>query len=56
VAAISLIMGGVQYSSSNGDPQKITAAKNRISTTIIALVAYMFLFAFLQFLIPGGIF
>ena len=56
IAAISLIMGGIQYSAAAGDPQKITAAKDRISKTIIALVMYMFLFAFLQFLIPGGAF
>ncbi len=56
IAAISLIAGGIQYSAAGGDPQKISAAKNRISKTILALVAYMFLFAFLQFIVPGGVF
>lgn len=56
IASISLIAGGIQYSAAGGDPQKISAAKNRISKTILALVAYMFLAAFLQFIVPGGVF
>jgi hypothetical protein len=56
IAVISIIVGGIQYSASGGDPQKITAAKRRISQTMFAIVAYAFLFAFLQFLIPGGLF
>jgi Flp pilus assembly protein TadG len=55
VVVISLILGGIQYSTSGGDPQKVSAAKNRITKTIVAFVAYIFLFAFVQFLIPGGI-
>jgi hypothetical protein len=56
VVAASLIMGAVQYSASNGDAQKIAAAKSRISNTLLAFFAYAFLYAFLNFLIPGGIF
>lgn len=56
IAAISLVVGGMQYSTSTGDPQKVSLAKRRIINTIIAVVAYLFLFTFLQFLIPGGIF
>ncbi len=56
IAAISLIMGGIQYSGSVGDAQKVTAAKTRLKMTVIAIVAYAFLYTFLEFLIPGGIF
>lgn len=56
IATISIIMGGIQYAASTGDPQKVTAAKKRITNTIIAIVAYFFLYGFLQFLVPGGIF
>ena len=52
---ISIVIGGMQYSSSAGDSSKITAAKNRIRNSIIALVMFLFLVAFLNFLIPGGI-
>jgi hypothetical protein len=56
VAAISLVMGGIQYSTSGGDPQKASAAKSRISKTILGVFIYGFLYAFLNFLVPGGIF
>lgn len=56
IAVISLIMGGIEYSSSEGDPQKSSKAKNRIAKTIVAIVAYFFLYAFLQFIVPGGVF
>jgi hypothetical protein len=56
VVVISLILGGIEYSSSEGDPQKSAKAKRRIANTLFALIAYFFLFAFLQFLIPNGLF
>lgn len=52
---ISIVIGGIQYGSSGGDPQKVTAAKNRIRNAIVALIAFIFLFALLNFLIPGGL-
>jgi hypothetical protein len=56
IAVISIIIGGINYSTSEGDPQKTSRAKNRIFNTIIAVIAYMFLYAFIQFLVPGGVF
>ncbi len=56
IAVISIILGGISYTTSEGDPQKASKAKSRIMNTIIAVVAYIFLFAFLQFLVPGGAF
>lgn len=56
VAAGSLVLGGIQYTASSGDPQKTSAAKTRITNTLLAFVAYAFLYAFLNFLIPGGLF
>lgn len=56
VAVISIIFGGIQYSTSGGDPSKVAAAKGRLMKTIIALISYAFLYAFLQFLVPGGLF
>lgn len=54
IATASLILGGIQYSASEGDPTKAGQAKNRIANTIFAIIAYFFLYGFLQFLIPGG--
>lgn len=56
IAAISLILGGIQYASSAGDPQKASAAKKRITMTVVAFIAYAFLYGFVQFLVPGGAF
>ena len=56
IAVISLIMGGINYTTSEGDPKKISRAKIRIRNTIFAVVFYLFLYAFLNFLVPGGIF
>jgi hypothetical protein len=47
--------GGVQIASAGGDPSKVVAGRKRITNAIIALLAYLFLFAFLQWLLPGGI-
>jgi hypothetical protein len=52
----SIIIGGIQYSSSSGDPQRTSAAKARIRNAIIALVTFIFLYALLNFLVPGGLF
>lgn len=56
IAVISIILGSIQYATSEGDPQKASKAKKRIFDTILAVVAYLFLYSFLQFLIPGGLF
>lgn len=52
-AVIGIMIGGIQYASSGGDPQKSSSAKGHIRKAIIALVAFFFTYAFLQFLIPG---
>ena len=52
---ISLIVAGIQYSSASGDPSKIAAAKSRIGKSIVALLFFIFLYAFLNYIVPGGI-
>jgi len=52
---ISIVIGGIQYGSSAGDSAKVSAAKNRIRNSIIALLAFVFLYALLNFVIPGGL-
>ena len=56
IAVGSLILGGINYSASGGDPQKAAQAKSRITNTIVAVIAYMLLYSFLQFIVPGGAF
>lgn len=52
----SVIIGGIQYSTSGGNPQASAAAKKRIGDAILALLALVFLYTFLQWIVPGGIF
>jgi len=52
---VSIIAGGIQYSASAGDPQKAAKAKDHIFNAVVALVAFIFLFAFLEWLVPGGL-
>lgn len=53
--AIAIIVGGIEYITSAGDPQRAASGKKRIVNALIGLVAFALLFAFLQFIIPGGV-
>ncbi|HJQ09231.1 MAG TPA: hypothetical protein VJ836_07170 [Candidatus Saccharimonadales bacterium] len=55
VVVIAIIIGGIQYSSSADDPNKVAQAKTRIINALLGLIAFMFLYAFLQWVIPGGL-
>jgi hypothetical protein len=54
-AVISIVVAGIQYSSSSDDPSAISKAKKRIFETVIGLLAYAFLLAFLNYIVPGGV-
>lgn len=56
ITVAMIILGGIQYSMSRSKPEAVTAAKSRITNALIALVAFMLIYAFLQWLIPGGAF
>jgi hypothetical protein len=49
---ISIIVAGIQYSSSAGNPQNIAKAKERIVNAVIGLLLYLFLAAIIRYLIP----
>jgi len=56
VVVAMIMLGGIQYSIAGDSPQKVTDAKKRIVNALIALIAFMFIYAFVQWLIPGGLF
>jgi hypothetical protein len=56
VVTAVILVGGIQYILAGGNASAITAARHRITNGLIALFAFLFMFAFLQWLIPGGIF
>lgn len=52
----SLIFGGIQYTIAGDNSNLTGAAKKRIINSLVALAAFIFTYAFLQWLIPGGVF
>lgn len=55
VVVIMIVVGGIQYSASRDSPQMVSAARDRIRNAILGLIAYLFIYALLQYLVPGGI-
>lgn len=51
----SLVVAGIQYTSSRGDPQLAAKAVGRIRATVVALLIYIFAYAMLNFVIPGDL-
>lgn len=55
IIILVIIIAGIQYMISAGDPTKVKAAKGRLTNAFTALILYMLMFAILNFLIPGGV-
>lgn len=55
VAVIMFIIAGIIYSTSQDDSQKVGLSKKIILSTVLGIVTYVFLFAFLGFLLPEGL-
>jgi type IV secretion system pilin len=52
----SIVYAGVSYTTAEGNPEKSAQAKSRIQNSILALFLYLFIFAIIQYLVPGGLF
>jgi hypothetical protein len=53
VAVLFLIVGGLRYAVSNGDPKNVEAAKNTITYAIVGIVVAILSFAAVQFVITA---
>lgn len=51
-----IILGGIQYTMAGDNPSAVGEARKRITNGLIALVSFIFMYTFLQWLIPGGVF
>lgn len=51
----SIILAGVQYTTSRGDPQATAKALGRVYNTFGALLLFIFAYAILNWLVPGAI-
>lgn len=56
IVVASIVYAGIQYSTSEGSAEKTQEAKARVRNAVIGLVFYIFSFALVQFLVPGGLF
>jgi hypothetical protein len=54
VLVISLVVLGMQYIMSAGDPQRVKLAKDRAVNIVLAGATYFLIYAILKWLIPGG--
>lgn len=52
----TIILGGIQYTMAGDNASALGAAKQRIINGLTALIAFLFMYAFLQWLVPGGVF
>jgi hypothetical protein len=49
------MLAGFQYMTARDNAGQVQKARNRIVMTIVALAIYIFMYALLNFLIPGGV-
>jgi hypothetical protein len=56
VIVLSIIIGAIQYMTASDNSGQIAAAKKRIGMSILALFMFLFTFAILQWIVPGGVF
>ncbi|MEX0932018.1 MAG: hypothetical protein WDZ81_00230, partial [Candidatus Saccharimonadales bacterium] len=55
IIVLMIVVSGVQYIASAGNPDTVKAAKKRLNNAVIALVLFIFMAAILNFLVPGGL-
>lgn len=55
VIVIMIAVRGIQYTAARENPQIVHNARIGILNAIMALLLYLFTFAFLQWIVPGGV-
>ncbi|MCB9820286.1 hypothetical protein H6796_03245 [Candidatus Nomurabacteria bacterium] len=53
LAVIMLIIGGIRYTTSNGNPEQIKAAKNTLMYAVIGLIVALLAFAIVNFVVSS---
>ena len=57
IAAVgSIVFAGVLYITARDNAAQVSKAKTMITNTIIGIIAYILMWAFLEWIIPGGVF
>lgn len=52
---IGIISGAIKYSMAGSEPAQVAAARKQIRNSLIALIAFLFLAAIINWLVPGGV-
>jgi len=55
VVVIGIIVGAIQYTSAQGNQEQAKNGMKKIASAILALGLYAIMWAFINFLVPGGI-
>lgn len=55
VIVLSIIIGGLQYIGSQGNPENTNKAIERIRSALIALLVFIFAYAILNYVVPGQV-
>lgn len=55
VLVASTVVAGIQYTTSRGDPQATAKALGRITSTVGALLFFIFTYAILNWVVPSGV-
>jgi hypothetical protein len=55
VVVIMIVVRGMQYIVARENPQMTASARQGILWAVLALILYLFVFALLQWLVPGGV-
>lgn len=55
ILVIFIIWAGIRYATSEGNPEVTAQAKRSIQQAMIALFLYIFTFAIVNFIVPGGL-
>ena len=56
VGTFAIVISGIQYMTAKDNAGQMAAAKTRLIATAVGLIAYALLWAFLQWVLPGGVF
>lgn len=50
-----VVIGAIQYITSGGSPQAVADARKKIFNALLAFITFIFIYGFLNFIIPGGV-
>ena len=54
-ATVAFVAAGIMYSTAAGNAAQVQKAKTMIFNTVIGIIAYVFMWTILEWLIPGGV-